>query len=295
VRYQFIADERHHYPVTRLCHALNVSASGYYAWRRRAVSKREMANQLLVARIKQVQQQTSFIYGSPRVHAELCTQGQSCGRHRVARLMRKHSLGARRSKSIKRTTRARATAEISPNLLARNFEVAEPNRVWLADISYIRTAQGWLYLAAVIDLFSRRVIGWAMDKWMTSDLVCAAFRMAVKQRHPAQGLIHHSDRGSQYTSAMYRSALTGQGISCSLSAAGNCYDNAPMESFFATLKGELVDHEHYQTRAEARLAIFGYIEGFYNLRRRHSSLGYVSPDEHERAYYQQQEGLSLCP
>ena len=292
MRYQFIAAEQHDYAVVRLCQALNVSPSGYYAWRRRAVSKREMANQLLVARIEQVQRQVRYTYGSPRMHAELCAQGERCGRNRVARLMRKHNLGARHSKSIKRAARTGGPATAAPNLLGRDFQVAAPNSVWLADITYIPTAQGWLHLAVVMDLFSRRVIGWAMAKDMATALVRNAFRMAVRQRRPPSGLIHHSDRGSQYTSAEYRLELAELDIGCSLSAAGNCYDNAPMESFFATLKGELVSHERYQTRDEAGAAIFSYTEGFYNRIRRHSSLGYVSPDEFERAYYQQQEGLS---
>jgi putative transposase len=295
VRYQFIDDHRREYPTRRLCRVLEVSASGYYAWRKRLPSAREMANRALVERIARVQVQARHTYGSPRVHAELCAQGESCGRNRVARLMRQYSLGARYRKGLKRTTRVNQAVAAAPNLLGGKFEAEEPNRIWLADITYVATAKGWLYLAAVVDLYTRRVMGWAMDRWMTTELTRSALRMALKQTPFTGHLIHHSDRGSQYTATAYRMDLAACGIDCSLSAAGNCYDNAPMESFFATLKGELVHHRRYQTRAEARTDIFSYIEGFYNRRRRHSSLGYLSPEEFERAFYQRQQGLSPCP
>jgi len=295
VRYQFIDDHRREYPTRRLCRVLEVSASGYYAWRKRLPSAREMANRALVERIARVQVQARHTYGSPRVHAELCAQGESCGRNRVARLMRQYSLGARYRKGLKRTTRVNQAVAAAPNLLGGKFEAEGPNRIWLADITYVATAKGWLYLAAVVDLYTRRVMGWAMDRWMTTELTRSALRMALKQTPFTGHLIHHSDRGSQYTATAYRMDLAACGIDCSLSAAGNCYDNAPMESFFATLKGELVHHRRYQTRAEARTDIFSYIEGFYNRRRRHSSLGYLSPEEFERAFYQRQQGLPPCP
>jgi transposase InsO family protein len=254
-----------------------------------------MANRALVERIKEVQIKAHRTYGSPRVYAELRAQGESCSRNRVARLMRQHRLQAERTKGMKRTTRARKADQAAPNLLGGKFDAPGPNRIWLSDITYIATGEGWLYLAAVVDLYTRRVVGWAMGQRMTAGLAWSALHMALAQERPTASLVHHSDRGSQYTDAAYRAELAAHTIDCSLSAAGNCYDNAPMESFFATLKGELVDHQQYRTRAEARTDIFSYIAGFYNRHRRHSSLGYLSPDEYERAYYQRQEGLFSCP
>jgi putative transposase len=282
--YTYIDEQRVNVPVVRLCHALGVSTSGYYAWRQRGPSRRALANEALLVHLRAIRTETYETYGSPRMHAELVARGQPCSLNRVARLMRLYHLPARHKRPYHpKTTCPDPTRPVAPNRLAQDFTADAPNQKWVGDITYIATSQGWLYLAAVLDLHSRRIVGWALDLTMTTDLVRAALEMALGRRQPAAGLVHHTDRGSQYTSSAYQDLLTAHGLVASLSSTGHCYDNAPMESFFGTLKAELISRTTYATRAAARQDIVSYIEGFYNATRRHSALGYRSPRDFERA------------
>jgi putative transposase len=273
------------FSVRRMCGLFEVSASGYYAWRGRAPSERAKANEALVKEIKDIHTESHEIYGSPRVHAELVNRGMRAGRNRVAKLMRAENIQSRRKRKRQNTTDSRHNYPIAPNLLQQNFLAAIPNEKWLSDITYIPTEEGWLYLAAILDLFSRKIVGWAMEDHMESELVELAFQMAVSNRQKVSGLLHHSDRGSQYAGGVYQTLIQAHRVTSSMSRKGNCYDNAPMESFFSTLKCEWVDWHTYHTRAEARTNIFAYIEGFYNRNRLHSSLGYLSPEEFERRFH----------
>jgi putative transposase len=280
--FRFIEDHRDTYPVRLMCAALEVSPAGYYAWRERPVSTRATSTAVLLAEIQQVHRDSGQRYGSPRVHAALQTQGRGASRGRIERLMRRHGIRAIMAPRRRvRTTDSRHDLPIAPNLIARDFTAAAPNRIWLADITYISTAEGWLYLAAVMDLFSRKIVGWAMRDHMRVELVSSALTMALRQQKPEAGLIHHSDRGVQYASHDYRAVLASANITASMSRKADCYDNAPMESFFHTLKTELVHHRNYQTRAEAQRDIFAFIEGFYNRTRLHSAIGYIPPIEME--------------
>jgi putative transposase len=289
MKYQFIEDYQDAFPVTRMCKVLEVSTSGYYASRDRPISQREQENEKLLARIKVIYAESRQTYGSPRVHAELVQQGTKCNKKRVERLMRVHNIRAKGRKGRRvRTTDSNHDLPVAPNVLNREFEAQAPNQKWVTDISYVPTAEGWLYLAVVLDLYSRRVIGWAMSSTLCTSLVKDALWMAITNRCPEAGLLHHSDRGSQYASDEYQALLTAHQMVVSMSRVGNCYDNAPAESFFGTLKCELIHDRHYRTRAEARQDIFEYIEVFYNRKRRHSSLGYLSPVEYE------QSGPSVC-
>jgi len=282
MRFRFIEDRRADYPVTIMCDVLGVSPAGYYAWRARPESPRAAANRELVDDIKRVHRDTNGRYGSPRVHAELRAQGRGASRGRIERLMRRHGIRAIMTRPRRvRTTDSRHDFPIAPNLLERNFIAAAPNRIWLADITYVETDQGWLYLATVMDLYSRKIVGWAMADHLRAELPLAALAMAIATQRPGAGLIHHSDRGVQYASAAYRKMMQSASFRASMSGRADCYDNAPMESFFHTLKTELVYHQHYATREEARRDIFAYIEGFYNRTRRHSAIGYLSPIEME--------------
>ena len=294
MRYQFIEAHRQAFTVTLMCRVLAVSPSGYYAWRGRPASQREMANEELLKAIKEAHEASHGTYGSPRIYKDIKEQ-HPCSQNRVARLMKKHQIVAKQQKRYKRTTRADAAHPVAPNLLDGDFTATAPNEKWTADITYIPTLEGWLYLAVVLDLFSRRIVGWAMSARMTSHLVIDALRMALRERQPTAGLLHHSDRGSQYTGASYQQLLEGHLFLVSMSGTGNCYDNAPTESFFGSLKMELVHHARYETRAQARTDIFFYIEAFYNRQRRHSTLGYVSPAAYEAAHYQCQQQLALTP
>ena len=281
--FRLIEDHRDAYPVRVLCAVLEVSPAGYYAWRCRRPSARSSANTELVAAIRRVHSDSGARYGSPRVHAALRGQGRGASRGRIERLMRRHGIRAIMAPPRRvRTTDSRHTLPIAPNLLARDFTAAAPNRVWLADITYIPTDEGWLYLAAVMDLFSRKIVGWAMRDHLRTELAATALMMAVQRQRPAAGLIHHSDRGVQYASHEYRAALKAAGMTASMSRKADCFDNAPMESFFHTLKTELVHHRQYATRADAQRDIFTFIEGFYNRTRLHSALGYISPIEMEQ-------------
>ncbi len=282
MRFTAIQEEKANYPVAMLCRVLEVSRAGYYAWEGRETSARQKADAALVERIRQVHESSRRTYGSPRVRAELKAQGQRVGRHRVARLMRRAGLRARRRRRFVHTTDSKHGLPVAPNVLARDFNPPAPDRAWATDITYVPTREGWLYLAVVLDLFSRRVIGWAMDSRIDRHLVLSALDMALKSRRPPAGLVHHSDRGSQYACADYQRALAARGIRCSMSRKGNCWDNAVVESFFSTLKTELVHDRDFPTRESAKAALFEFIEVFYNRQRRHSALGYVSPVEFEK-------------
>ena len=282
MRYRFIQAEKALYPVEVLCRVLTVARSGYYAWCRRPLGARAQQNQWLATHIRTCYQASRGRYGSPRIHQDLRAQGLRVGRHRVARLMRLHGL-----RSLSRRRPWKRLAGVTPairvaNTLQRAFAAARPNEKWAGDITYVPTRQGWLYVAVLMDLYSRRIVGWAMDDQMTTTLTLSALEMALQQRLVPVGLLHHSDRGSQYGAVAYQQRLAIRGIRCSMSRPGNCWDNAVVESFFATLKTELrVTEEWYATRQAARTAIFEYVEGFYNRARRHSTLGYLSPVEFE--------------
>jgi transposase InsO family protein len=285
MRYEFIRAHQEEFPIRRLCEVLDVSPSGYYAWQGRPLSAHARTNQKLVTEIRVIHARSRGTYGSPRVHADLVARGFPVGRNRVARLMRAEQLRGRRKTKRPHTTNSQHDYPIAPNRLNRDFQASRPNEKWLADITYIPTAEGWLYLAAVLDLFSRKIVGWAFANTLESDLVERAFCQATQARTGLRGLLHHSDRGVQYAAHSYHQLLTTQQIEVSMSRRGNCYDNAPMESFFSTLKGEQVHFQNYQTRQEARSDIFSYMLGFYNRERRHSSLEYLSPEEFERRYH----------
>lgn len=268
-----------------MCQVLKVSRSGYYAWRQRVPSQREMADAELLVVIQEIFATSQATYGSPRIHMELRAQGIRVGRKRVARLMRQNGLKvtARRKKRVV-TTDSDHDLPVAANLLDRDFSATRPNEKWVADITYVRTDAGWLYLAVVMDLFSRCIVGWAMRSDLSQALVLSALHMAITNRQPEAGLLHHSDRGSQYCAHAYRQLQAQHKMTTSMSRQANCYDNAAMESFFATLKNDLIDRHHYHHQAEARRDIFAYIEGFYNRRRLHSTLGYLSPVEFEKTH-----------
>jgi putative transposase len=281
--FQFIAANQDAWPVTWMCEALEVSASGYYAWAARADSPTDEWRQELVGAIEEVHAEVRQRYGSPRMTAELKARGYECSENTVAKLMNAHGIRARAPRRFVRTTDSNHRLPVAENLLARDFEPAGPNEAWCADITYIPTQEGWLYLAVVEDLFSRMVVGWSMDQTMESRLVVDALEMAVRRRLPGEGLVAHSDRGSQYASDHYQRVLASAGIVCSMSGVGQCWDNAPVESFFGRLKCEL-GVEVFATRDQARAELFEYLEVFYNRVRRHSSLGFLSPVDFERTY-----------
>lgn len=286
MRFSLIATEKACYPVALLCRVLKVSRSGYYAWRQRPAPTRTVEDQRLALEVAAIHAHSRGRYGSPRVHAELRERGQRIARKRVARLMRVAGLRGRERRRFRCTTDSKHQMAIKGNLLARRFAVAAPNTGWVTDITYLWTLEGWLYLAVILDLFSRRVIGWALSERLERGLALEALAMALKQRPPSRGLLHHSDRGSQYASHEYQQLLARHGILSSMSRSGNCWDNAVAESFFATLKLELAYQTRWATRAEARSAVFEYIELFYNRQRRHSALGYLCPSEFERRHHE---------
>ena len=279
MRYACIHRHRRAYPVRLMCRLLQVSPSGYYAWRVRPESQRVLDDRLLLRAVRRIHAQSDGTYGSPRVHAQLRTEGNRCGRSRVARIMREAGL-----KGCPRR-RFRVGAKSVPakvgNLLNQQFVAPGANQSWASDITYIWTHQGWLYLAVVMDLYSRRIVGWSMNRHLGRQVAVDALNMALGQRRPAGSLIHHSDRGPQYLSDDYQNVLSRHAIRCSMSGAGSCYDNAPVESFFATLKRERTRRRSYRTRDDARADVFDYIERFYNRQRRHSYLGYQTPVEYE--------------
>ena len=289
MRYICIDRRRTQYPVRMMCRLLQVSRSGYYAWRTRPESQRAKTDRELTELIWQIHADSDGVYGAAKITAELNERGYPCGRHKVARLMRLAALKGCPKTTFKVTTQRDPKHPVADNLLEQDFTAEGPNERWASDITYIKTRQGWLYLAVVLDLFSRRIVGWSMSRWISRHLVLDALNMAVQQRLPNDGLIHHSDRGSQYTSDDFRDELETHEIQCSMSGRGNCYDNAVVESFFGLLKRERVNRNHYMTRDDAKQDIFEYIECFYNRKRRHGYLGNISPAVfEERAKLQQQ-------
>jgi putative transposase len=283
VKFQFVASHSQQYSVTLLCQALDVSISGYYAWCQREVSEHQREDARLSAEIQQIFLEHRQVYGSPRIHAVLKARGVHCSRKRVGRLMQQLGISAQVKRSRKPTTKSDPRARFAPNYLNREFMAEEPNSKWVTDTKAVETREGWLYLAVIVDLFSRMVVGWAMATTEDEQLVELALRMALVQRHPPLGLLHHSDRGSEFTSDRYLALLHDLGIQISMSRTATCYDNAAMESFFATLTKECTDRMRFQSRQEARSAIFEYLECFYNPIRLHSTLQYVSPLAFEQA------------
>ena len=283
MRFGFIQTEKAMYPVRMLCRTFAVSSAGFYAWCRRGLSLRAQEDAALKVEIRAAHAASGKRYGSPRIHADLKAGDQHVGRKRVARLMREEGIEGQRKRRFRVTTDSKHSHPVAPNELQRNFTAPAPNKVWVTDITYIWTREGWMYLAAILDLYSRRVVGWSMDSCIDRTLALDALGMALRTRCPEAGLLHHSDRGVQYTSTDYQDQLRKHGIICSMSRKGDCWDNAVAESFFSTLKAELVHRTDYVSRSQARASIFEYIEAFYNGRRRHSALGYVSPVEHEAA------------
>jgi len=281
VRFAFIHEEKASYPIGVLCILLEVSRSGYYAWATRPASARDKSDAQLAVEITTTHQRSRSAYGSPRIHRDLRARGIRVGKKRVERLMQEHGIVAKRKRRFRRTTDSKHSQPIAPNVLERQFDAALPNTVWVTDVTYIWTFEGWLYLAVILDLFSRRIVGWATSENNDRHLALDALQRALASRRPGPGLLHHSDRASTYASEDYRNALVTNGMIASMSRKGDCWDNAVAESFFATLRAELVDHEIYATRRSAVASIADYIDAFYNTERRHSSIDYVSPIEFE--------------
>ena len=281
MRYRAIQEHDRRYPIRLMCRALAVSAAGYYAWRSRPESARSVSARTALAAIRVIHRESRETYGSPSIWDALVKQGHRIGEHRVARLMRQDGIRAKTVKKWRTTTQSQHRFPVATNTLNRQFTVEAPNRVWAGDLTYVWTTEGWLYLAVILDLYSRLVIGWAMGHRLTVELAEQALTMALANRSPRAGLLHHSDRGSQYAATSYPLLRTTHGITTRMSRRGNCWDNACVESFFGTLKRELIYHRQYRTRDEATQDIFEYIEVFYNRRRRHSTLGYDSPAEFE--------------
>ena len=278
---QCIEQHRQQYPVRMMCRLLKLSTSGYYAWRGRPESIKSKTDRELTHAIKRSYEASGGVYGSPKILDDLKDEDFQCGRHKVAKLMRLSGLRGCPKKQFKVTTQRDPSHSVARNLLQQNFDVERPNQCWVSDITYIRTNQGWLYLAIVMDLYSRRIVGWSMNRWMTRHLVIDALMMAIAMRRPTGKLIHHSDRGAQYTSDDFRNVLSEYGMECSMSGNGNCYDNAVAESFFGLLKRERVNRTKYRTRDEAQSDLFDYIECFYNRKRRHSYVNNLSPATYE--------------
>ena len=277
MKFQLIDAKKAALPIERMCPLLNVSGSGYYAWKHRGPSRRQLDDMVFLAHIRAHFTASNGTYGSPRMHVDLCEDGLRIGRHRIARLMRDNALKANQKRRFKKTTDSNHGGVIAANLLDQDFTCEHPDQKWGVDISYVWTMEGWLYLAIVLDFFSRRIVGWALSNRLKKDLALSALRRAIAVRTPAAGLIHHSDRGSQYCSDDYLRLLKDQGMIPSMSGKGNCYDNAMVETVFETIKSELVWRTSFQSRRQAEIAIGQYIDGFYNPRRRHSALGYKSP------------------
>ena len=292
MKYSFMKAHEDEFSIERMSCVFKVSRSGYYRFISAKTSARRIENIRLLEVIKKIHDANRQVYGSPRIHAELRAQGEQCSRKRVARLMRIEGLQAKMKRRFKRTTHVDPLAKKAPNLLKQNFKCSKPNSRWVADITYVATGEGWLYVAAILDLFSRRIVGLAMNERMTTELIKNALEQAITHRRPMTGLIHHSDKGCQYTSHAFQTELLSHGIVSSMSGTGNCYDNAAMESFFHTLKTEHIYFESYKTREQAKLSIFEYVEVFYNRKRSHSTLGYLSPMMFE-IKWDQQQNISL--
>ena len=281
MRFKLIDEAKKQFPVHRLCNVLGVSESGFFAWKHRGASQRQLDDMVLLAHIRSQFALSHETYGSPRMHVELCEDGVSVGRHRVARLMRDNGIKALQKRRYKKTTDSDHGGLVAPNLLDQDFACDGPDQKWGVDISYVWTREGWLYLAIVLDLYSRRIVGWETSDRLKKDLAITALKRAIATRQPPRDLIHHSDRGSQYCSHSYRKLLAANGMLSSMSGKGNCYDNAMVETVFKTIKSELVWRTSFQTRQQAKNALGRYIDGFYNPRRRHSALGYKSPIKFE--------------
>ena len=286
--YAFVEREKAAYPVVRLCRVLGVSPSGYYAWRKRPPSTRAREDAVLTERIVQIHQASRGTYGAPRIHADLAATGTRCGRKRVARLMRRADVVGCHRRSHVVTTQREPRAPVAPDHVRRQFTATAPNQLWTADITYVPTWAGFLYLAVVLDVFSRRIVGWAMADHLRAELVLGALEMALWNRRPAPGVVHHSDQGSQYTALAFGQRCQAAGVVPSMGSRGDCYDNAITEAFFATLECALLDRQVFRTHAEARTSLFDYIEVFYNRQRRHSALGYCAPAVYEQHFHQQE-------
>jgi putative transposase len=283
MKFRLIEEEKSHHPISRLARVLGVTAAGYHAWRKRPAPRRDQDNQRLKKLIQIAHERSHGIYGAPRIHAELAlTHGEHVSRKRVARLMAELGLEGVSRRGKRRTRNVEAEMPAAPDLVRRQFSANSPNELWIADITYVPTWEGWLFLAVVVDACSRRVCGWSMRDDLKADLVVDALGMATTRRRPGPGLIHHSDRGGQYRSLAFGRTLRDSGILASMGSRGDAYDNAACESFMASIKTELVKRQTFKTRDEARLAVFSYIEAFYNPQRRHSALGYLSPIEYEK-------------
>lgn len=280
MKYRFISDHRETFKVGRMCKLLNVSRSGYYDWLHRPESRRRRENRALEAQIRVLHADSHGIYGAVKIHRDLVDNGVRCGKNRVARIMRKAGIRSRTKKKFKATTNSKHNLPVAPNLLNQNFTAQAPDRTWVGDITYIHTGEGWLYLAVLLDLFNREVVGWSASSRMSRQLAIEALQMALGRRKPGKHLLHHSDRGSQYASADYQKIIKDHKMICSMSRKGNCYDNAVAESFFGRLKAEWVNHYRYSTRDEAIQSLFYYIEIFYNRKRSHSSINYSNPQEY---------------
>jgi putative transposase len=285
VKYAFIREHENEFRVARMCRVLQVSRSGYYHWVDRPESRRAREDRALLEHIRRVHLQSRRAYGSVKTWRALCAQGVACGKHRVARLRKRDGIEAQRRRRFRLTVENHHTAPPAPNLLRQQFVAVQPNRVWVGDMTFIRTRAGFLYLAVLLDLFARKVVGWAMHERPNLEVTLRALAMALAHRRPAPGLVHHSDQAPLYTAYEYRKRMHDHGLVASMSARGNCYDNAVAESFFSNLKNELVHHCDFATREQARAAIFDYIEVFYNRSRRHQTLGYLSPWEFEKQRY----------
>jgi putative transposase len=281
MKYQLMSEQRGTHGVEKMAEVLGVARSGYYSWVEGGQSARAVEEKELVEQIQVIQAEVSHRYGSPRMREELQRRGRHVGKKRVARIMRENALGARQKKRFVLTTRSESGQEVAENLLNRNFEVPAANRVWVSDITYVATSERWMYLCTVLDLYSRRVVGWSLSCDLSAELVLAAVAMAVIRRHPPKGLMFHSDRGVQYTSDQFKKIAAGHGFIQSMSRRGDCWDNACAETFFKTLRAELIRGKIYRNREEARQAIFQYVEVFYNRKRLHSYLGYLTPTEYE--------------
>lgn len=281
MKFQAIQKYERRYSVSLMCRVLEVTRGGYYAWRQREPSDREVNDRELLRQIREIHATYRRVYGSPRIHAELLARGIRCGENRVARLMQEHGIRARQARRYRATTQSKHNLPVAPNLLNREFNAERRDQRWAGDITYIWTREGWLYLAVILDLFSRKVVGWAMSNRINRFLVLRALSMALDARNPQENLLYHSDQGSQYASRDYQRELDERGITCSMSRKANCWDNAVLEAFFATLKKELIYGSDFLTRRQATQEIFWYIEGFYNTCRRHSFLGQMSPAEFE--------------
>ncbi|WP_338826103.1 IS3 family transposase [Neomoorella thermoacetica] len=284
MKYRFIREHTGTFRVETMCRVLKVSRTGYYRWLKRPVSQRRSQDEIIKEKILNIYNKSRKTYGSPRIQKQLGREGIHCSKKRVERLMREAGVQAIQKRKFKVTTDSRHNLPVAENILNREFTASSPNKRWVTDITYIPTEEGWLYLAAVMDLYSKRIAGYSMQKYLTRELVIEALQKAVTNRRPGRGLVIHSDRGSQYASSDYQQLLRQYGFICSMSRKGDCWDNSPMESFFKTFKTELVYHRRFKTRAEAKLEIFEYIEVFYNRFRLHSALGYETPEEFEKNY-----------